>query len=139
MPTTCSKTNTFDDRHKATQFTIEIDMTIQHIKNTNASVVSALGPVGIPLSEPACQLNGLKVVIPGRESTDTGIWECSPGSFRRQIAAGEVMHVLSGRCTFTPDDGEPVQISAGDTLFMSPNTMGVWDIHETLRKVYVLL
>jgi len=49
------------------------------------------------------------------------------------------MHVLSGRCTFTPDDGEPVQISAGDTLFMSPNTMGVWDIHETLRKVYVLL
>lgn len=114
-------------------------MTIQHIQSTIDTPVAALGPVGIPLSEPACQLQGFKVSIPGREGTDTGIWECSPGRFRRQIAAGEVMHVLSGSCTFTPDDGQAIEIKAGDTLFMSPNTTGVWDIRETLRKVYVLL
>lgn len=115
-------------------------MTIQHIKNTALTTeLEAWGPVGIPLNEPACQLKGFKKSIPGKEATDTGLWECSPGQFRRQIAAGEVMHVLAGRCTFTPDGGEPIDITAGDTLFLSPNTVGVWDIQETVRKVYVLL
>lgn len=115
-------------------------MSIQHIKSTvHTQNLSPCGPVGIPLSEPACQLQGLKVQIPGREATDTGVWECAPGQFRRQIAAGEVMHVLSGRCTFTPDGEVPIEIQAGDTLFLSPHTVGVWDIQETLRKVYVLL
>lgn len=115
-------------------------MTIQHIHNTSASQdLPSVGPVGLPLSEPACQLRVAKKVIAGAESTDTGIWECSPGKFRRQITAGEVMHILSGRCTFTPDGQEPMHICAGDTLFLSPNTIGDWDIQETVRKVYVLL
>lgn len=49
------------------------------------------------------------------------------------------MHILAGRCTFTPDGGEPIAIEAGDTLFLSPNTVGVWGIQEPVRKVYVLL
>lgn len=114
-------------------------MTVQHITRNIDTPLNALGPVGIALSDPSCQLQGHKVVIPGKESTDTGLWECSPGQFRRQITAGEVMHVLSGSCIFTPDGGEPVHIQAGDTLFLSPNTLGVWDIHTPLRKVYVLI
>lgn len=115
-------------------------MTIQHIRHTAAATeLDAWGPVGIPLSEPACQLQGIKKQIPGKEATDTGIWECTPGRFRRQIEAGEVMHILAGRCTFTPDGGAPIEIAAGDTLFLSPNTVGVWDIQQTVRKVYVLL
>lgn len=115
-------------------------MTIQHIRNTVATdELLDLGPVGIPLSEPACQLRLVKKLIPGKEAIDTGIWECSPGKFRRQILAGEVMHILSGHCTFTPDGGETMEIAAGDTLFLSPNTIGDWDIQETVRKVYVLI
>lgn len=114
-------------------------MTIQHIKRTDDHELASWGAVGIPLSEPACQLQGVKTSIPGREATDTGVWQCSPGKFRRQIEAGEVMHILSGRCTFTPDEGAVIEIKAGDTLFLSPNTTGVWDIQETVRKVYVLL
>ncbi len=98
-----------------------------------------MGAVGLPLSEPACQLQGEKFEIPGKEATDTGIWECSPGRYRRQVVAGEFMHILSGRCTFAPDDGPQITIAAGDTLFFSPNTTGIWDIQETVRKVYVLL
>jgi len=115
-------------------------MSIQQIKETTDTLeLAPQGPVGIPLSEPACQLLTVKKVIPGREHIDTGVWECTPGKFRRQIAAGEVMHILAGRCTFIPDDGHPIEIEAGDTLFLSPNTVGVWDIQETVRKVYVLL
>lgn len=41
--------------------------------------------------------------------------------------------------SFTPDEGAPIEIKAGDTVFLSSNTTGVWDIQETVRKVYVLL
>jgi len=115
-------------------------MIVRHIRGTATHEdLESWGPVGIPLSDPSCQLRGIKTVIPERDSTDTGIWECSPGKFRRQIEAGEVMHILSGECSFTPDGGEPIEIRAGDTLFLSPNTVGVWDIRSTVRKVYVLL
>ncbi|MET4575164.1 cupin domain-containing protein [Ottowia thiooxydans] len=114
-------------------------MSIQHVSNTVTRTLKSIGPVGVPLSEPACQLTGEDFKIPGKEATSTGIWECSPGRFQRQVVAGEFMHFLAGRCTFTPDDGPSITIAAGDTLFFSPNTTGIWDIQETVRKVYVLL
>lgn len=115
-------------------------MGIQHIRNTRSlEALEKWGPVGIPMSQPACELRGVKKSIPGKEGTETGVWECSPGRYRREIKPGEVMHILAGECIFTPDGGEAIEIRAGDTLFMSPNTMGVWDIRSTVRKVYVLI
>lgn len=46
---------------------------------------------------------------------------------------------MAGRCTFTPDGGEPIEIRAGDALMMPANTLGIWDIQETVRKTYVLI
>jgi uncharacterized cupin superfamily protein len=115
-------------------------MTIRHIKQTrDHEALDDLGKVGTPLSEPACTLRGKKIELDGTENLSTGIWECSPGQFRREVKRGEVMHILSGKCTFTPDGGEVMHIDAGDTLFMSPMTQGVWDIQETVRKVYTLV
>lgn len=115
-------------------------MTIRHIKQTrDLKDLDSLGKVGSPLSNPACTLRGKNIELDGTENLSTGIWECSPGQFRREVKRGEVMHILSGEFTFTPDGGEPIHGVAGDTLFMSPMTEGVWDIKETVRKVYTLL
>jgi len=115
-------------------------MTIQHIKNTKQfDGIDDLGAVDAPLSEPVCTLKGKAVELDGTENLSTGIWECTPGKFRRGVTRGEVMHILSGECTFTPDGEKPLHINAGDTLFMSPNTNGIWDIKSTVRKVYTLL
>ncbi len=115
-------------------------MAIQIIKNSaSANGLESWGPVKTPISEPACELQGLRVAIPGLESTRTGIWECSPGTYRRDVKEGEVMHFLAGEATFTPDDGEPIQIAAGDTVFCSPLTGGVWEVKATLRKVFVIV
>jgi uncharacterized cupin superfamily protein len=96
------------------------------------------GPVGLPLSEPTCQLRGSKMVLPLENNPEIGLWECTPGRYRRQVVSAETMHVISGQATFTPDDGDPFPLQAGDIHFFPLNTNGVWDIHETLRKVYVL-
>ncbi len=114
-------------------------MSIQHIPQTrDTAQLDEIGPVGIPLSDPACTLRASKLVIPGAEATSAGIWECTPGQFRRQVQEGEIMHILAGSGTFTPDGQPPLQFRAGDTLAMPPNTQGVWHIHTAVRKLYVL-
>lgn len=57
------------------------------------------------------------------------------------VASEEVMHILAGAGRFEPEasDQPTVEFRAGDTLFFPPETRGVWDIRETVRKVYVMV
>ena len=78
-------------------------MAIQIIKKDAIETELRLsGPVGIPLSEPPCLIKTASRTIPQRDHIDTGLWECSPGQFRREITQGEMMHLLSGHCPATP-------------------------------------
>jgi len=69
---------------------------------------------------------------------EAGIWECTPGPSRWELETNEFVHVLSGRMTVTEDGAEPVELSAGDTVVFPLGWNGTWDIHETLRKLYVI-
>lgn len=116
-------------------------MTIQKLASSSIAPVDTLqdwGAVGLPLSEPACQLRGQKMVLPLNNQPEVGLWECSPGRFRRQVVSAETMHVVSGDAVFTPDGGTPVALHQGDVYFFPANTTGEWEIRSTLRKVYVL-
>ena len=97
------------------------------------------GVVARPLSEPPCHTRGLDIAVDGAGANRTGLWECSPGRFERQLVEAEVMHILAGACSFTPTGGEALEIAAGDTLFFPARTEGVWDVRQTLRKVYVVM
>lgn len=97
------------------------------------------GTVSRPLNGKPIPTRTLEVMLAGAGEHGTGLWECAPGRFERQLDNAEVMHILSGTCTFTPTGQAPVRIHAGDTLFFPRNTTGVWEITETLRKVYVVL
>jgi uncharacterized cupin superfamily protein len=118
-------------------------MSIHKLDRSSASEPQRLddwGPVGHPLSEPPCRLRGRKIDPPHPGAPETGLWECTPGRYRRQIRSAETMHILAGSATFTPDDGTPpVSLHAGDVMYFDADTLGVWDIHSTLRKVYVLI
>lgn len=116
-------------------------MTIQKLELPSTAATSVLedwGPVGLPLSEPACQLRGVKMVLPMANQPEVGVWECAPGRYRRQVRSSETMHVISGEAVFTPDGGPPVLLQPGDVYFFLAETMGTWEIQATMRKVYVL-
>ena len=114
-------------------------MTIQILsQSATLSTLDDHGTVGRPLSQPPCRTRGIDIVLAGAGNNGCGIWECNPGRFERQIPEAEVMHILSGECSFTPQDGPALEIRAGDTLFFPANTIGVWHIRQTLRKVYVV-
>ncbi|HEJ1202015.1 TPA: cupin domain-containing protein [Pseudomonas aeruginosa] len=112
-------------------------MALTLLKNTAGADLGAASPVEVPLGEPVAQTRAYAV-----ERTDlveTGIWECTPGRWRRQIVEQEFCHFLQGRCTFTPDGGETIRIEAGDALLLPENSLGVWDVQETVRKSYVII
>lgn len=73
-------------------------------------------------------------------TTETGVWEASPGSFTaRRDGFHEVCQILSGRATIVTDGGDTVEVAAGD-LFVTPaGWSGVWHVHEQLRKTYVTI
>jgi len=98
-----------------------------------------LGPVKVPLSSPVSQLVGKKFIdeIPGIDSM--GIWECSPGRWQRTIMQEEFAHFIVGSARFIPEEGEPIDIRAGDTIWFPANSTGVWEITEDVRKVYVII
>lgn len=69
---------------------------------------------------------------------EVGVWECTPGPSYWTLETHEFVHILSGRMTVTPDGGEPAEIGPGDTAVFPRGWQGTWDIHERLRKVYVI-
>ncbi|GAA1781243.1 cupin domain-containing protein [Agromyces lapidis] len=71
---------------------------------------------------------------------DVGYWECSPGRFAAtREGCTEVCQFLSGRVTIEVEGEEPVTFGAGDTLVTPSGWRGVWDVHETVRKLYVII
>jgi uncharacterized cupin superfamily protein len=112
-------------------------MSITQFKNTLNVTLEESAPVAVPLGTPVAVTSTTSVER--NDGVETGIWECTPGRWRRQIVAQEFCHFIQGRCTFTPDHGEPLQIEAGDALMLPANSAGIWDIQETVRKTYVLI
>jgi hypothetical protein len=69
---------------------------------------------------------------------EVGVWECTPGPSYWKLETNEAIHIVSGRMTCTPDGGEPRDIGPGDSAVFPRGWAGTWQIHETIRKLYVL-
>lgn len=90
-------------------------------------------PIGTPISSTATH------AVEGPDRLLTGVWECSPGKWRRQVLSREFSHFTAGHCFFIPDDGEPIELHAGDAVLFPANCHGVWDIRTTVRKTFLIM
>jgi uncharacterized protein len=107
------------------------------IPNVVQTPLSDVGPVSVSLGEPVAHLKCLEAVVLKDQQVEAGVWECSPGVWRRQVLQAELCHFVSGHAFFTPEEGARIEIKAGDAVFFPPNSRGVWDVRETIRKSYV--
>ncbi|MGH6934446.1 MAG: cupin domain-containing protein [Dongiaceae bacterium] len=113
-------------------------MKLTVLKATNdipAAQLESRGEVKEPIGSPTARIRSASF----HEDPEVGVWECSPGKWRRQVRSAEFCHIIAGRCTFHADGRPPIHISAGDAVLFPPNTTGTWEIFETVRKTYVLL
>jgi uncharacterized protein len=111
------------------------------IKKFRADQTDLSAPVGVPvpIGSPVPAVRTSTISADHNARAQAGVWECSPGKFQRQVAQAEFCHFLSGECTFTPQGGgPPIEIRPGDVVFFPPNSMGVWDIRQTSRKVFIV-
>ena len=85
------------------------------------------------------QVHGLTLWTgPEDSGQETGIWQCSAGPSYWVQEENEFIYVLSGSLTVTPDGGKPATFGAGDCAMFPRGWRGTWDLHETVRKVYVV-
>jgi uncharacterized protein len=91
------------------------------------------GPLEEATADPMAT-HGLEVWVDGESSA--GIWQCAPGPSRWSLETNEVIYLVAGRMTVTPDDGASSEIGVGDVAVFPKGWTGTWDIHETVRKVY---
>jgi uncharacterized cupin superfamily protein len=92
-----------------------------------------------PLEEatgPEMATAGVELWVDGEASA--GIWECAAGPSFWTLKTHEVVYIVAGSMTVTPDGGEPSNISAGDLAVFPKGWSGTWDITETIRKVYAI-
>lgn len=64
-------------------------------------------------------------------------WDCEPSRFDWQYSADETAYVLEGHVIVTPENGEPVEIKAGDLVTFPKGMKCVWDVKETIKKRFV--
>jgi hypothetical protein len=116
----------------------EDTVSIRKLKNAAHIPTEDLDDWGPPktIGEPKCHLRGIQL-IENADGSEGGIWECTPGKFTREIMQAELTTFLTGRAIFHPENGDPIEIEAGDVLFFPENSKGTWEIVETVRKAYL--
>lgn len=69
---------------------------------------------------------------------ESGVWICTPGYWDCHVTADELCHFLAGRCTYTHETGEVIEIAPDTAAFFPKGWKGTCRVHETVRKVYMI-
>ena len=65
-----------------------------------------------------------------------GIWRCTPGVYECVEQADELQTILEGRLRLVEADGTTHELGPGDTVFTRQGERLVWDVRETVVKVF---
>ena len=110
-------------------------MTTPHVTDALHAELQDWGPLE-EATGPEMTTSGLEVWVDG--DCSGGIWQCTPGPSHWTLETHEVIHLVSGRMTVTPDGGEATEFGAGDMAVFPKGWSGSSDIHETVRKVFAI-
>lgn len=80
------------------------------------------------------------ITVSAHNRLEAGVWDCTPGSFPfRRDGYDEVFCVLAGHATITFDSGMAFDLRPGSMLVTPSGSTGRWDVHDTVRKAYVMI
>ena len=96
------------------------------------------GPVPAPIGAPVSRTSGTLLHRDEDGANETGVWVCTPGTWRCVVERNEFCQFLSGRCVYTADDGEVLEIAGGDAAYFPASWSGTCQVMETVRKTYMI-
>ncbi len=65
------------------------------------------------------------------------LWDCTAGRFRWVFDTDEIIHVLEGTVTITPEGGTARTLVVGDVAYFPSGLVTVWEIPTYLKKLAV--
>jgi len=74
----------------------------------------------------------------GGDGIEAGIWVCTPGFWECAVTRSEMCHFVGGRCTYTHESGEVVEVEPDTAVFFPKGWKGTCRVYETVRKVYMI-
>lgn len=73
-------------------------------------------------------------------SVETGVWQCTPGTFNYFYDVDEVITIISGLASIREHGQiEWMEIRAGSVVHFQKGAAAVWKIQETISKFYVIV
>ena len=96
------------------------------------------GPVAEPIGTPVARTSGRLLHRDADGGNETGIWVCTPGTWRCVVTRDEFCHFIAGSCTYTADSGERLEIAGGDAAFFPAGWSGTCEVRQTMRKTYMI-
>ncbi len=70
----------------------------------------------------------------------TGLWESGAGSFTAtREGYTEICTILSGKLTLEVEGQEPEDFGPGDIMVMPSGWVGIWHVHEPVRKHFTTI
>ena len=76
-------------------------------------------------------------LLHGDGQRETGVWECTPGTFDWDYDTHQSLLVVSGRAEVTVGRRR-YPLGPGTAIFFPAGTHARWKVTRTLRKLYVL-
>ncbi len=71
---------------------------------------------------------------------ECGLWSCTPGTWSCHVTKDEYCHFLAGRSTYShAETGEVIEIEPDTVAFFPKDWKGTCVVHETVKKVYLIL
>jgi uncharacterized cupin superfamily protein len=70
----------------------------------------------------------------------TGYWECGTGTFTAvREGAHEICYIVAGRASLRDAEGTITEIGSGTVLILPAGWRGIWEVHEPVEKMFVLV
>lgn len=66
------------------------------------------------------------------------VWSCEVSEFPWSYSQREVCYLLEGEVVVTPEEGAPIELSAGDLVLFPAGMSCHWDVLQPVRKHYRL-
>lgn len=66
------------------------------------------------------------------------VWSCEVSVFPWSYEQREICYLLEGKVVVTPEDGAPVEFSAGDLVVFPAGMNCQWEVEQAVRKHYRL-
>ncbi|MCP4248764.1 MAG: cupin domain-containing protein, partial [bacterium] len=96
------------------------------------------GAVPAPVGTPASRTSGVLLHRHVNGDNETGLWVCTPGTWRCKVSRDEFCQFLSGRCIYTEDGGAVTEIAGGDAAFFPAGWRGTCQVLNTVRKTCMI-